>query len=68
MINLQTVLNAIKLAGSATPAFEALLDAVTDAVAPADQASLKRAYAEERGISDAAHAALQSELRDQGGQ
>jgi hypothetical protein len=49
-----TVLNAIKLAGSATPAFDALFHQVLPLFGHAEQSQLKDAYAAARATSDAA--------------
>jgi hypothetical protein len=58
-INLETVLQAVRLAGSATPAFGALLDLVTPILSDADQATLKAVYETEKKSSDALHDAIQ---------
>lgn len=55
MPTFNTVLNAIKLAGSATPAFAALFESVITTFGPSDQATLQSALAEARAKSDAAH-------------
>lgn len=58
-IALETVLQAIRLAGSAAPAFNALLDVVMPLLSDADQATLKRVYEAEKKSSDAVHEAIQ---------
>lgn len=59
-INLESLLQAVRLAGSATPAFAALLDLVRPALSSADQAELQAAYEAEKLRSDALHERVQS--------
>lgn len=56
---LDTVLAAMKLAGSHLPAFKALFDAVVDTLNSDDQAALKAAYAEHIAKSDDLHRRVQ---------
>lgn len=58
-ISLETVLQAVRLAGSATPAFQALLDLVRPALNDDDQATLQAVYDAEKRESDALHAQIQ---------
>jgi hypothetical protein len=52
MINFAMMLNAVKLAGSATPAFKAIFDHVLPMFTGAEQDALKTAYQAARLASD----------------
>jgi len=67
-LNLETILGIVTQVGVATPAFAALFDQVVDLFEPADQDTLKQAYAAARLASDAAHDTLQAELAARAGQ
>lgn len=55
MIDFQKVVAAIQLAGSATPAFAALVDAVKTAFSEPQQDALKAELAAANARADAAH-------------
>lgn len=61
-IRLETVLQAVRMAGSAQPAFRALLEAVKPLLSGADQAELQAVYEAEIQASDAAHQRVQDQL------
>lgn len=61
-IAIDAVLAAVRLAGSELPAFKALFDTVVDTFTETDQEKLKKAYADARARTDAAHSGLQSKL------
>ena len=51
-MNLDAIMNAVKLAGSATPAFKSLFDQILPLFGDAEQGQLKDAYAAARKASD----------------
>lgn len=57
---LDKIINAINLAGAATPAFKAIFDIAVASLSAADQATAKDAYARSISEADAAHNALQA--------
>lgn len=61
-ISLESVLQAVRMAGSAEPAFRALLDVVKPLLADADQAELQAVYEAEKRASDTAHQRVQDQL------
>lgn len=68
MISIQSLfsaaMNAVKLVGSETPAFQQLAHQVAEAVGPGkSQDDLKNALAEARRGSDEAHSGLQDAAR-----
>lgn len=62
MTLLEKATAALRLAGTATPAFKALFDTFVETLGESDQATLKASYAEERAKSDAAHGGAQDAL------
>lgn len=64
MITFAAITKALQLAGVATPAFKALFDQVLPLLTSGEQDELKALYAQARQRSDAAHAALQDEVRE----
>lgn len=63
MPSLESILRALTLAGSATPAALALVDAVKDIFDEEDQATLKEALADVQAENDEGHARLQAKLK-----
>ena len=61
-IDLATVLQTVRMAGSAEPAFRALLDLVKPMLSDADQGELQAIYEREKVASDAAHQQVQEQL------
>jgi len=60
--NLENVLKALSLAGSATPAVAALVNLVTPLLDRRDQATLKEALADAQADNDEGHRRLQEKL------
>jgi hypothetical protein len=62
IISLESVLKAVRLAGSAEPAFAALLEILKPLLSDADQAGLQAIYEAEKRTSDALHRQVQQRL------
>lgn len=62
MFDLQTILKAIQIVGSATPAAKAIYEGFVDVLGEKDQATLKASYAEGRKSSDRLHNEVQEHL------
>lgn len=58
-MNLDTILAAIKLAGSELPAFKALFESIVETFSEQDQETLQKAYAEQMAVSDDLHRQIQ---------
>lgn len=63
MPTLESILKALTLAGSATPAAVALVDAVKDIFDDEDKATLDEAIADVQAENDEGHARLQAKLK-----
>ena len=63
-ISIETVIRAMTLAGSALPAFKALLDEVMGLFSEKDQAVLREAYEDVKLENDEGHARLQAKLAE----
>ena len=62
-MNLQFVLNAMKMVGAELPAFKSLFEHALGTFSTHDQAKLKSAYEAEMSRSDDAHKAAQDALK-----
>lgn len=62
MPTIENIIRAMTLAGSASAAFEQLLEQVVRLFGAADQATLKEAYAHARADNDEGHRRLQEKL------
>lgn len=62
MFDLQTILKAIQIVGSATPAAKAIYEGFVDVLGEKDQATLKARYAEARERTDDLHSEVQERL------
>lgn len=63
MLKLVDIIRTLTAVGSATPAFVDLFNQVKATFTPQEQEVLQHAYEEAKAKSDAAHEALQSDLK-----